>query len=261
MDTITTDDVLEVLSPIWTSKHETATRIKQRIGVIMKWAIAKGWRETNPVITISSALPKRPNQVIHHPSIPYDEVQSAIEMIKNSQASLSVKLALEMLIMTASRSGEIRNAKWDEIDADKRIWTIPAERMKQRKVHRVPLSSRCIEILDEADNLRDKSGLIFPGNVKGKSLSDATLSKLVRELGIKCVPHGFRTSFRTWTGEQTNIPNEVCEFSLAHVVGNAAERAYQRSDLFEKRRQLMAMWAQYLTHSKAEVIKLNTHQQ
>jgi len=256
MDKITSEDVLEVLLPIWTSKIETASRVKQRISSVMKYGIAKGWRIDDPSLTITSALPK-PNRVVKNQrSLPYPEVSGAIQTIRDSEASLSAKLALEMLILTALRSGEVRLGKWNEVDMDTAVWTIPAERMKQRKPHRVPLSQRCLEILTEAKKINTESGYIFPGNMENKPLSDSTLSKLVRDNKIKCVPHGFRSSFRVWAAEQTNIPREVCEFALAHVVGNEAERAYQRSDLFEKRRKLMDMWVQYLAANKGEVIKI-----
>jgi len=247
MDAITTADILTVLSPIWTEKPETAARVRQRIGAVMKWAVAQGWREDNPAASISSVLPKRAKTIKHHKSLPYQDVADAIDKIRNSGASMAAKLALEMLILTALRSGEIRYGKWDEIDLKKKVWTVPSERMKKRKRHKVPLSPRCIKILEEAGKLHDKSDLIFPSATTGRPLSDATLSKLVRELEIDCVPHGFRSSFRVWAGEKTNIPREVCEFALAHVVGDAAERAYQRSDLFDKRRKLMDTWATYCT--------------
>lgn len=258
MDTVTTADVLAVLTPIWTEKPETAARVRQRIGSVMKWGIAQGWREDNPADSIGSALPKRDKTVKHHRSLPFQDVASAIGKIQNSDASISTKLALEILILTALRSGEVRNGTWDEIDIENKVWTVPSERMKKRKEHKVPLSPRCIEILKEAEKLKDESGLIFPGAVEGKPLSDATLSKLVRELKIDCVPHGFRSSFRIWAGEKTNIPREVCEFALAHVVGDAAERAYQRSDLFDKRRKLMDTWTTYCTQGKevADVVQI-----
>ena len=220
---------------------------------MLKWAIGKGWRNDNPAADIQAALPKRKKRVAHHNSLPYQDVADAIEKIKVSHASVSTKLALETLILTSLRSGEVRNAKWDEVDFDAAVWEIPAVRMKQRKPHHVPLSPRGIKLLREAEQLSNQSGYIFPSMVSGKPLSDVTLSKLLRELGIDCVPHGFRSSFRVWAGEQTNIPREVAEFALAHVVGDAAERAYQRSDLFEKRRKLMNLWAQYLEAKKADV--------
>lgn len=250
IDKITSSDVLTVLMPIWNEKPETAKRVKQRIGTVLKWAIAQGWRNDNPAQSIDSALPKGNKVVKHHKSLPYKDVGNAIERIKKSDATNTTKLALEILILTALRSGEVRNAKWNEVNLENKIWTIPSERMKKRKEHNVPLSPRCIEIFEEALKLNNdvnESDFIFTNQTTDKPLSDVTLSKLVRELKINCVPHGFRSSFRIWASEQTNIPREVCEFALAHVVGDAAEQAYQRSDLFDKRRKLMEMWSQYLS--------------
>ncbi len=258
-DAITTADILAVLSPIWTEKPETARRVKQRIGAVLKWCVAQGWRADNPAETIDRALPKQERKQKHHASLPYEQVAQAIEAVRGSDAWISTKLAFEFLVLTATRSGETRGARWDEIDGD--TWTIPAERMKMKLPHRVPLSARALEILDEARQISGDSGLIFP-SVRGKPLSDNTLSKLLRDLGIEAVPHGFRSSFRVWASEQTGIPHQVCEFALAHVIGNKAEAAYQRSDLFEKRRKLMDLWAGYLTeHKGADVVPIGQKKQ
>lgn len=257
VDAITSADVLEALSPIWTAKPETAGRTRQRISAVMKWCVAQGWRQDNPAEAISKALPKRSKTVKHRPSLPYQEVAGAISKVRGSDASDAAKLALEFLVLTASRSGEVRGAMWKEFDLQAKVWTVPGERMKAGKPHRVPLSPRCLQILKQAEKLRDDTGLVFPGTKAGKPLSDATLSKLLRDLGIQCVPHGFRSSFRVWAAEQTNIPREVCEFALAHVIKDKAEAAYARSDLFEKRRKLMDSWAQYLSSTgSAKVTQL-----
>ena len=149
-------------------------------------------------------------------------------------------------MLTAARSGEVRNAVWSEIDLNERTWFIPAERMKNGKAHRVPLCERAIEILTEARAFGDDDGLIFP-STKGGALGSGAFAELLRDCGIDAVPHGFRTSFRTWAAEQTDAPREVCEHALAHVNGNQVEAAYQRSDLFEKRRELLNQWARYVT--------------
>lgn len=259
VDIVTSADVLSALAPIWTSKPETAARVRQRIGAVMKWCIAKGWRSDNPAEAIAKALPKHDKAAVkHRKALPYQEVAEAIAKVHRSGATLAGKLAMEFLILTATRSGEARGAKWDEFDLEAKVWTVPAERMKAKKPHRVPLSPRALEILAEAKKLQDRHGFVFPGTKEGKPLSDMTLSKLLRELGIDCVPHGFRSSFRVWAGEQTNIPREVCEFALAHVIKDKAEAAYQRSDLFEKRRKLMDSWAGYLAkqQKKADVVTL-----
>ena len=160
---------------------------------------------------------------------------------------MTAKLAFEFLVLTACRSGEVRLAQWDEIDLEARQWTIPGERMKAKRTHRVPLSGRALEVLSVARTLaQDGTGLVFSSIRYGKPLSDVTLSKLLRELGIPAVPHGFRSSFRDWAAEKTNHPREVMEAALAHVVHNQTEAAYARSDLFEHRRKLMDDWAAYL---------------
>jgi integrase len=251
IDTITGMDVHAALSPIWNSHPETARRVKQRIATVFKWAMAKDWRTDNPAETISKALPKHDrSKVNHRKALPYDGVYAAITAVKTSEAGMSTKLAFEFLVLTATRSGETREATWSEFDLDKAIWTIPAARMKAKKVHRVPLPPRCIAILAEAATLKRKDDdLVFPGTKDKKPLSDMTLSKLMKEHGIAAVPHGFRSSFRDWAGEQTHHPREVIEFALAHVIKDKAEAAYARSDLFEKRLSLMNDWAAYLQRS------------
>ncbi len=260
---VTTADVLAVLTPIWTKKPETARRVRQRIGTIMKWAVAQGWRQDNPADAIAQALPKHENTKAHRKALPYPEVAGCIDTVKASGAGLSTKLALEFLVLTATRSGEVRGATWDEIDLGDRAtratcatWEIPASRMKAKKPHRMPLSARAVEILREAEKLADGSGLVFPGTKRGKPLSDMTLSKLVKELGFDADVHGFRTSFRMWAQEQTNFPREVAEAALAHVIQNKAEAAYARSDVFDKRRKMMESWAGYLAARRGEVVTM-----
>ena len=253
---ITTADVLAVLQPIWLEKAETARRVKQRIGMVMKWTVAKGWRQDNPAEAVSEALPKQSRIAAHRKALPYSEVAGCIEAIKASGASAATKLALELTILTACRSGEVRLADWSEINLDKAEWTIPAERMKAKREHRIPLSGRAVELLKEAKALGDGTGLVFPGTKPGKPLSDMTLSKLVKELGFDVDVHGFRTSFKTWAQERTNTPREVSEAALAHAIKDKAEAAYARSDLFEKRRKLMESWAQCLSGGAATLIRI-----
>jgi integrase len=263
---VTTADVLAVLSPIWTEKAETAARVRQRIGTVMKWAIAQGWRQDNPAEAISQALPKRDkSQKEHRKALPYSEVAGCIEAVRASGAGLSTKLAFEFLVLTATRSGEARGALWSEFDfhgakdaatAKQATWSIPASRMKAKRDHRIPLSGRALDILREASKLGDGNGLVFPGTVRGKSLSDMTLSKLVKELGYEADIHGFRTSFRTWAQERTNYPREVAEAALAHTIKDKAEAAYARSDVFEKRRKMMEAWANHLSQQAAKVVAL-----
>jgi integrase len=253
LDAMTGSDVLSALSPIWNKRPETARRVKQRIGTVLKWANANGWRTDNPADAISKALPKHDRSTIkHQKALPYDQVTDALNRVRESDASFSSKLAFEFMVLTATRSGETRGAVWDEFDLEKEEWTIPGERMKSKRPHRIPLSPRCIVILKQAKALQSKtSSYVFPGALDGKPLSDMTLSKLLKELGVGAVPHGFRSSFRDWAGERTNFPREVCEFALAHVIKDKAEAAYARSDLFEKRRKLMEDWSRYLTGAAA----------
>ena len=244
VDRITTSDVLGVLTPIWSSKRVTAKRVRQRISQIIKWAIAEGHRGDNPAgDAIEAALPKHEAGQVHHQALPHAEVGAALRTIRESGAAPGTRLALEFLVLTASRSQEVRGARWAEIDGA--TWTIPAERMKKGREHRVPLSSRALEVLAEARQLTDGSDLVFPSS-RGGNQSDGTLSQLVKKLEIKAVPHGFRSSFRDWAAECSTAPREVCELALAHVNDDRTEAAYRRSDLFEKRRELMEDWAAYL---------------
>lgn len=245
---ITPAHVMEVLRPIWNEKRETARRVKQRISAICRWAVAQGHRVDDPAgLVIDAALPHNGGDRRHMPALPYDEVRACIDRIKASKgASTSSKLAFEFLVLTAARSGEVRKATWDEIDMDTGVWTLPAERMKANREHRVPLSGRALEILAAAAELSEDTDLVFPGTRPGRPISENTHSKLLRELGFDAVTHGFRSSFRDWASEQTHTPHAVMEAALAHTVRNRVEAAYARSDLFEKRRELMEEWADYL---------------
>jgi len=254
---IATADIMAVLMPIWNEKPETARRVRQRISTVMKWAVAQGYRGDNPAgDAIGAALPKHNSKTKrHHRALPHGEVGAAIEAVRNSNAGKSAQLALEFLILTSARSGEVRFATWDEIDKASKTWTVPASRMKAGREHRVPLSDRALEILDEAQMLSDESGLVFPGTRTGKPLSDMTLSKLMRDLGLDAVPHGFRSSFRDWAAECTNAPRDVMEAALAHTVRDKVEAAYNRTDLFERRRMLMDQWASYLDGAVVPMVR------
>ena len=246
VDEIATADVMTILTPIWVSKFETARKVRRRIGTVMKWAVAQGYRQDNPAgEAITAALPKRSKQVRHMPALPHGEVPGALAAVRASGAWPATKLAFEFLVLTATRSAEVRLATWDEINIDNRMWTVPAARTKTSREHRVPLSDRAVEILHEARTLGDGTGLVFP-SARRKALSDMTLSKLIKEQGVAAVPHGFRSSFRDWAAERTNHSREVIEAALAHVVKNQTEASYARSDLFDKRRPLMDEWAHHL---------------
>ena len=212
----------------------------------MKWAVAQGFREDNPAgDAISAALPKNGVRVRHHRALPHGQVGDALRRIAEADAMTSTKLALRLLVLTACRSGEVRYAKWPEFDLKKAIWTIPEARTKSGRVHRVPLSSGALEVLKEAKGrLRGRGGLVFPGR-KADRLGDATLSHLFKRLKMPCVPHGFRSSFRDWCSD-TGVPREVAEACLAHVVKNKVEAAYARSDLLERRCEVMEAWADYI---------------
>ena len=248
-------DILSVLQPIWVKKNETAMRIKQRIGTVMKWAIAQGYRKDDPTLTLNQVLPKPNRKTKHRASLPYTEVSKCLDSVRKSDAMVSTKLAIELLVLTATRSGEVRLADWNEISREDRTWTIPASRMKTKEKHIIPLSDRAIELLNEARTLSG-IGLIFPGMRAGRPISDMTMSKLIKVLGYQVDIHGFRTSFRTWVQEQTNTSREVAERALAHKISNKVEAAYARSDLFEKRRKLMNTWASYLISGNENVIAL-----
>ena len=237
---ITTHDVMAVLLPIWNTKRETAMRVRQRIGAVMKWAIAEGFRSDNPAgEAIGAALPKNDIVRTHQRALPFTKVAGALDKVRSSGANPSTVLAFEFLVLTACRSGEVRHAQWSEIDTDEEVWVIPASRMKTKREHRVPLSKQALKVLAKARKLTDGAELVFPSAL-GRVLSDNTLSKLLRELGIDAVPHGFRSTFRDWCGD-SGQPREVAEAALAHVV-RGVEGAYARSDLFERRRKLMAAW-------------------
>ena len=245
---VTSADVLGVLAPIWYEKPETARRVRHRIGAVMHWAVAMEYRPDNPCDRVAATLGRQRHVVRHMRALPHAEVAEAVATVRASGATAAAKLAFEFLVLTAARSGEVRLARWDEIDLDAEVWTIPAERMKANREHRVPLSCRAAEILQAARALRNGIKLVFP-SPRGKPLSDMTLSKLLKEQGVQAVPHGFRSSFRDWASEETNHPREVIEAALAHQVKDKVEAAYARSKLFERRWRLMADWDAYLTET------------
>jgi len=243
VDKVTAADLMSCLLPIWNEKRETARRLKQRIGAVLKWSIAQGYRDDNPTEVLAQALPRDGAIKKHQRAVHHSKVADAIAVVHGSKAFVSTRLALEFLVLTAARSGEVRGARWREIDLDAAVWTVPAQRMKAKKPHRVPLSGRAIEILRKAAEVQGERGLVFP-SVRGKVMSDNTLSKILRERGVDSTVHGMRSSFRDWCAE-TGQRREDAEAALAHIVGGV-EGSYFRSDLFERRRKLMAEWADYL---------------
>ena len=250
IDTISRTDVLMVLTPIWSTRPETARRVRQRMRTIFKWAMANELIEANPAgEAIDGALPSMPKVKAHLRALPYQDVGSALRTVDASQTSPASKHCLKFLVLTAARSGEARGATWDEIDIEGATWTIPGTRMKANIEHRVPLSDQVLDVLMLARELQDGSELCFPSPLRpGRMLSDMTLTKVLRkaDLADRATVHGFRTSFKTWTMEQTDTPWAVGEAALAHQLGGSVEQAYARSDLFDRRRTLMQQWAEYL---------------
>ena len=246
INAVTSADVLSVLMPIWNDgKHETARRLRHRIGAVMRWSIGAGHRIDNPAgDAISGALPKNGTAVKRHRrALHHRDVAGALVKVRASAAGTATKLLLEYTILTATRSGEARLATWSEVDLQAGVWTIPAERMKSGREHRVPLSTRALELLTEAQKISDGSGLLFPSPT-GKALWSMTTSQLLNGSGIDATMHGFRTSFRSWCAENDES-RELAEAALSHVVPGI-EGSYQRSDLFERRRELMQRWADYV---------------
>ena len=253
IDSITPADAMAVLTPIWTSKPETASRVRQRMETVMDWAITHEYRLDNPAgRSLLRVLPPVKRLKEHRQALPYAQVPEALALVRESTADISTKLAFEFLVLTASRSVEVRAAEWSEVDWEAASWEVPAARMKARRPHRVPLAGRALEILEEASRLGDGQGLVFPSARSGKAASPTTFLALLGRLGIAAVPHGFRSSFRDWVIEQTATPWAVAEAALAHNVGNSTEAAYMRSDLFEQRRGLMDAWGTFVTSQTNE---------
>ena len=239
-------DVLEILTPIWHVKVETARFVRQRIRAVLEWAIAMELRNDNPCDRVMPVLGPQHHLVQHMRALPHRDVAAALGTVRASSAKLAVKLAFEFLVLTAARSGEVRGARWTEIDTTAHVWTIPAARMKANREHRVPLCGRATEILDAARTRGENSDSHVFTTGGGKPLEVKRLRLLLERCRIAAVPHGFRSSFRDWAAEETDHPREVIEAALAHVVQNKVEAAYARSDLFERRRGLMDDWATYL---------------
>ena len=251
VDQIDTPDVLKVLSPIWLTKGETARRVKQRIGTVLDWAKAAGFRSgENPVDGVSKGLPKQSDRKKHHAALPYAEIPSFFQRLRASDDTEPSKLAFEFLILTATRTNEVLGLPWSEIDGD--VWTLPAERTKPKRALRIPLGPRCLEILRRAEKLSDGSGYVFPGRSQDKPLSNMVFLMALRrmQLQFKVTGHGFRSTFRDWASECTNFSGEVSEMALNHTVKDKTEAAYRRGDLLDKRRELMLDWEQFVTSSR-----------
>ena len=260
VDQIGREDVLRVLTPIWSSKPEIGRKVRQRIRATLAWAQAHNYIENNPAgEAINAALPATTALKVHFRALPYPDVGAALDVIEASRASVSARACLRFVVLTACRSGEARLATWGEIDLDAGEWRIPAARMKTGVEHRVPLSGAALAVLESVQPLRDRFDLLFPSPSRpGKPLSDMTLTKVLRDTGLadRATVHGFRSAFRTWASERTSVPHAVAEAALAHQVGSAVERSYARSDLFEKRRGLMVAWAEYASGAGAKVVNM-----
>lgn len=246
VDAIDTGDVLKVLKPIWTAKPETASRVRGRIEKVLDAARARKFRQSeNPARWkghLDHLLPKQSTLTRgHHASMSYADVPEFVEQLRAREAVAA--LALEFCILTASRTTETLHARWDELDLIGGVWTIPANRMKAAREHRVPLSVRALEILGLAQKAKIGE-FVFPGQKAGRPLSPMSMEMLLRRMGIEnATVHGFRSSFRDWAGNETNFPRELAEQALAHVIGDKAEQAYRRGDALEKRRVLMEAWS------------------
>ena len=254
VEEIGTGEVLAVLEPIWQSKAETASRVRGRIEAIIDAAKVRGhfsgentarWRgHLDKILPARQRLSRG-----HHAAMAYDEVPAFLEQLRAREAVAA--LALEFTILTAVRTGEVLGATWAEIDFEKRTWTVPALRMKAGREHRVPLSSRAVEVLNETKKLG--SDYLFPGQRGGK-LSGMAMAMLLRRMGHVVTVHGFRSSFRDWAAEMTAFPHEVCEMALAHTIANKAEAAYRRGDIFEKRRLLMDGWEEFCSSADSDTV-------
>lgn len=261
VDRITTEDVLGVLKPHWQARPETASRLRGRIEAVLAAATAKGHRSgPNPAQWrnhLDRLLPPRGKLSRgHHKALPFHDVPAFVARLRASQG-LAAR-ALEFVVLTAARSGEVLGARWDEIDFAAKVWTAPADRMKAGIENRVPLSGRAVEILTElnAARLADNPH-VFPGAKRGRPLSGMSMEMTIRRMKADCTVHGFRSSFRDWAGEATAFPRDVAELALAHKVGDAVERAYRRGDALAKRRALMDAWAAFIEAKPANVVPLS----
>ena len=244
VDQITTADLRLCLSPIWAERMTTAKRLKRYLSGVMAWSIGAGYRTDDPAgLALDASLPKVNRVQEHQRAVAHSEITDVLTKIDNGGAGPGTKLAFRFLVLTSARSGEVRYADWSEVDLDARCWSIPGERTKTGRPHDVPLSNQALDVLQQAQEFNDGSGLVFPSQ-RGKPMSDNTLSKMLRDLEIPGTPHGCRSTFRDWCGENA-VSREVAEAALAHVV-TGVEGAYFRSDLYQQRARVMQDWANYV---------------
>ena len=261
-------DFAEALKPIWLSKPETASRVKQRCHMVMKWCWAQGLVKANPVDVVDHLLPQQPGKrerVQHQPSMPWRDIPAFVRDVLHASTSNVTRSLLEFVILTAARSGEAREMKWNEVDLKAKVWTVPASRMKAKVVHRVPLSARVVDILKEQRKRHLEAELVFPAP-RGGVLSDMVLTGFLRDQkapssdkGRVATAHGFRSSFRDWASEH-GYARDLAERALAHTIENQAEAAYHRTDLLEQRRAMMEAWAQHVggVRTSAKVVSLKS---
>ncbi len=250
VNAVGTPDIMRILTPIWLTKAETARRLRQRIGVVMEWAKAHGYRGgDNPVSGVANGLPKQSGMADHHAAMPFAEVPQFLAMLRSSTEQGEItRLALQFLILTAARTGEVLGARRAELDLASATWTVPADRMKAKRVHRVPLSNRAVEIVARANELAGESPFLFPGRTPDVHLSNMALAMTLRRMKIvDATVHGFRSSFRDWAAEATTYPREIAEMALAHTIESKVEAAYRRGDLFNKRAAMMEDWSEFGT--------------
>ena len=257
---VTKTDVIDAIAPHWATKNETMVRVRNRIELIIDWAVARDIRPAglNPAAwrgNVSNALPRpsKVNKRQHHRAVPIDAASAVLASLQTMHGT-SIR-CLELVVLTACRSGEARLATWAEFDLSREVWNIPGERTKSGRAQRVPLSSEALTMLEGLPRFKNADGtdvpLVFPGRNIEKPLSDMSLNAVMRRMKLDAVPHGWRSTFRDWAAERTSYPNEVMEMALGHAIGSGTEAAYRRGDLFEKRRVLMGDWAQFLTSAPA----------
>jgi integrase len=239
--------IRDAIAPIWVTKPETARRVRQRIGTVLDWSYVKGYRKSEaPMRSLPKGLPRQPRKDGHFAAMPYADVPAFIDRLRE-RVSVG-RVALEALILTAARSGEIRGATWQEVDLDAGLWSVPAERMKMARPHHVPLAPQALETFKRAKAFAAPcTDLVFPGQSLVRPISDMTLMKVMRDFDLPYTVHGFRSAFRDWVAEETSYPGEIAEAALAHAIPNKVEAAYRRTDFLEKRRALMRDWAAFCT--------------
>ena len=248
VDRIEIRHIVDVLTPIWTVKTETANRVRGRIEAVLDWAKVAGYRSgDNPAewrgnLQHLFESPRRVTKVKHYRALPIDEMHGFMVALR-ARDGLAAR-ALEFAILTAARSGEVRGATWAEIDLERAVWTIPGERMKAGKEHRVPLSEAAVAVLRALPRFAGTE-LVFPGQ-RGRPLSDMSLLKITRTMEVDAVPHGFRSTFRDWAAERTKFPGEMAELALAHTIGDKVEASYRRGDMFAKRAEMMTAWSKFI---------------